>query len=140
MVVCFLSVNTFAHANTAEKHDSQSGEILAMFSRHSLERISEFSKPSTVFMDRSSAEYAIYADIKTAIYHGNGQDKWLHITPSQTPNNFIIYMEDRSGHYVWEQQFIMNGGTTHWFVGANVKTVYLEGVPGGPVTVSVTNH
>lgn len=39
MVMCFLSVNTFTHANTAEKHDSQSGEILAMFSRHSLERI-----------------------------------------------------------------------------------------------------
>jgi len=73
----------------------------------------------------------------TLIYSGNGSDRWLHISPQITPNTLSIKMVDYNNNTVWEEQFTANG-TTHWFVGSNVKSVYLKGVPGGVVYVSDT--
>ena len=64
----------------------------------------------------------------------------LHITPWTTPNRFTIRMVDYQGNTVWRQSFDTTGGTTHWFVGANVKRVYLTGIPGGVVDVTDTEH
>lgn len=85
----------------------------------------------------ASGQKSIYSDIETLIYTGKGVDRWLHITPQLTPNTFTIRMVDYNGSTVWNERFATTG-TTHWFVGANVKYVYLKGIPGGVVTVSDT--
>ncbi|MBR2766797.1 hypothetical protein IKD67_01795 [Candidatus Saccharibacteria bacterium] len=80
---------------------------------------------------------SIYSDIETLIYTGNGSDRWLHITPWVTPNTFTIRMVDYSGTTVWNQTFYTTG-TTDWFIGSNVRYVYLQGIPGGVVQVTDT--
>ncbi len=70
------------------------------------------------------AQKSIYSDIETLIYSGKGTDRWIHITPWVTPNTFTIRMVDYSNTTVWNQTFVTTG-TTHWFVGSNVKSVYL---------------
>lgn len=84
-----------------------------------------------------SSSKGIYADKETLIYAGKGVDRWLHITPWLTPNTFTIRMVDYSGNTVWYQTFVTTG-TTHWFVGSNVRFVYLKGLPGGVVDVTDT--
>lgn len=82
---------------------------------------------------------SIYSDIETLIYTGRDVDRWLHITPWTTPNRFTIRMVDYQGNTVWEETF-KTSETTHWFVGSNVRYVYLKGIPGGVVDVSDTEH
>ncbi len=88
----------------------------------------------------SSTNKCISSYMETLIYSGKGSDRWLHITPWTTPNRFTIRMVDYQGNTVWRQSFDTTGGTTHWFVGANVKRVYLTGIPGGVVDVTDTEH
>ena len=90
-----------------------------------------------VVLTRSQKGICSYTE--TLIYTGKGRDRWLHISPWLTPNNFVIRMVDYQGIQVWWQYFT-TVGTTHWFVGSNVKYVYLSGIPGGVVDVTDTEH
>ncbi len=87
-----------------------------------------------------AASIGIYSDVETLVYTGKGTDRWLHITPWLMPNQLTIRMVDYSGSTVWEETFYMTEGATHWFVGSNVKYVYLHGTPGGVVNISDTVH
>ena len=75
----------------------------------------------------------------TLIYTGKGADRWLHISPWTTPNVLTIKMVDYQGDVVWLETFTATY-TTHWFIGSNVKYVYLMGSPGGAIEVSDTEN
>ena len=86
----------------------------------------------------SGTYYNIYTDIQTKIYTGNRTEKWLHIR-SDKSNVFILTMIDYNGGTVWDKPFNSNG-TTHWYIGSNVRYVYLIGSKPDRVYVTVTNN
>lgn len=73
--------------------------------------------------------YTVYTDRDLTIYTGSGSARWLHITVYNLPTISIrILMEDYNGQTVWTD-YNRNTGTTHWYIGANVRTVKLRGRP-----------
>ncbi len=80
----------------------------------------------------------IYTDKKTTIYTGKGVDRWIHISPDNTSSTFTIFMETYSGHIIYSQIFKANK-VTHWFVGSDIRFVYLQGTPGS-VYITDTEH
>ncbi len=113
------------------------GEIREMASA------SEYAGLSDSFWEDAimpATSIGIYSDVETLVYTGKGTDRWLHITPWLMPNQLTIRMVDYNGSTVWEETFYMTEGATHWFVGSNVKYVYLHGTPGGVVNISDTAH
>lgn len=100
----------------------------------------EATKENGALLTRKA--YGICKDTYTKVYTGKGFDRWLHINPAVVFNSFTIMMEDDDGNVVWEQFFTISDPNqgSHWFIGSNVKAVYLKGVPGGVVYVNDTEH
>ena len=128
MLFCSMSITAFA---ADLKSDNQESSCALL--EKSIGTIGD-ARPQSI---RDSI--GIYSDIETLIYVGKGSDCWLHIAPWLAPNRFTIRMVDYQGRTVWRQTFTTTG-ITHWFVGSNVKYVYLTGIPGGVVDVTDTEH
>lgn len=78
----------------------------------------------------------VYTDRPTTVYYGNGTERWLHITTKIAFGLPIkLWMEDYNGKTQWTDS-INGSGTTHWYVGANIRYVYLQG---GPCALNVTD-
>ena len=86
----------------------------------------------------ASVRKNIYTDRKTKIYTGKGVDRWIHITPDDILGMVIISMETYEGKIIYTKEFDVSK-TTHWFVGSNIRFVYLYGKPGS-IYVSDTEH
>lgn len=86
----------------------------------------------------ASVRKNIYTDKKTKIYTGKGADRWIHITPDNILGRVIISMETYEGKIIYTKEFDVSK-TTHWFVGSNIRFVYLHGKPGS-IYVSDTEH
>lgn len=131
LLICGISMPAFA----AEQQPSESDVLEFVAAGEDADNDS--SDAEKILPTR--AYKGIYSYTETLIYTGKGADRWLHITPWNTPNTLRIRMVDYQGNTVWQETFVAND-TTHWFVGANVKYVYLKGTPGGVVEVSDTEH
>ena len=86
----------------------------------------------------SSVRKNVYTDKRTKVYTGKGIDRWLHISAKSPSGMITILMETYDGEIIWSKNFNANE-TTHWFIGSNIRYVYLEGTP-GYVYVSDTAH
>lgn len=130
MLICSVSAPAFAINAEADNDRNR----YSAFTENVDENSSDASK-----VVPTRAYKSVYSNTETLIYIGNGSDRWLHITPWVTPNYLQIRMVDYQGNTVWLQYFTATD-TTHWFVGSNVRYVYLMGVPGGVVEVRDTEH
>lgn len=86
----------------------------------------------------ASVRKNIYTDRKTKIYTGKGVDRWIHITPDNISGRVIISMETYEGKIIYTEEFDVSK-TTHWFVGSDIRFVYLHGKIGS-IYVSDTEH
>ncbi len=82
----------------------------------------------------------VHNDREATIYHGIGRDQWIHISPWVTPAHYTIRMyESGSNKPIYTKAFTMTDATSHWYVGANVQRVTLQGTLGA-VNVSSSDH
>lgn len=81
----------------------------------------------------------IYSDSEKPIYYGIGRDQWIHISPWVTPAHYTIRMYEQGNSPIYTKTFTMTDATSHWYVGANVQRVTLQGTP-GVVSVSSSDH
>lgn len=82
----------------------------------------------------------VYNDREMTIYSGIRRDQWIHISPWVTPARYTIRMyESGSDKSVYTEAFTMTDPTSHWYVGANIQRVTLQGTP-GVVSVSSSDH
>lgn len=79
---------------------------------------------------------AVYTDIPLTIYTGTGTERWVHLVVQSQPGVPIrLWMEGYNGGLLYED-YIRGAGTTHWYVGSNVKYVKIQG---GPSAVNYSN-
>lgn len=93
----------------------------------------ETVEDNTTVTPRAAWTKTISPGVNTVIYTGTGAAQTIGITPSRKPVFLTITMTDYSGRTVYSQLFVGSGRST-WDIGANVKTVYLQG---DPCTVSI---
>lgn len=82
----------------------------------------------------------VYSNRETSVYYGIGRAQWIHISPWVTPAHYTIRMyENGSSAPIYTETFTMTDPTSHWYVGANIQRVTLQGSPGA-VNVSSSDH
>ena len=140
MIMSICSLTAFA-ANDVDTADDDDTATNVTVDLDTLLPADDTSIPEEDTLLASAVNKSIYSDSWTLIYTGKGVDRWLHITPWTVPNVFTIKMLGYGGsNDVLYQETFTTMGTTHWFVGSDVRQVLLMGVPGGAVTVTDTEH
>lgn len=87
----------------------------------------------------ANTQFNIGSFTMTLVYRGNGSERWIHITPERLPNDITVIMVDYSGGEKWNHTYHITK-TEHYYIGPNIKYVYLKGKPGGYVVVTNSAH